>query len=103
LRTYLCGIAINCCRELYRKRSRQYETVLPEEVAQATSKIGELEKIDLEQAIASLPTGYRQVLVLYDIEGYTHEEISRMLEIEVGTSKSQLFHARAKMREALKI
>lgn len=101
LRTYLCGIAINCCRELYRRRSRQHEAVLPDDVAQATSKIGELERIDLEQAIASLPIGYRQVLVLHDIEGYTHEEISRMMEIEVGTSKSQLSRARRSMREFL--
>ncbi len=99
LRTWLCGIAINCCRELYRKRSGQHETILPEEMA--TSKTGELERIELEQAIASLPDGYRQVLVLHDIEGYTHEEIGRMLDIEVGTSKSQLYHARASVRDFL--
>jgi RNA polymerase sigma-70 factor (ECF subfamily) len=99
LRTYLCGIAINCCRELSRKRSGQHETVLPEEMA--ASQIGELERIDLEQAIRSLPNGYRQVLVLHDIEGYTHEEISRMLDIEAGTSKSQLSHARSSVREFL--
>jgi len=101
LRTYLCGIAINCCRELSRRRSGQHETVLPEEIAPAASKIGALERIDLEQAIASLPNGYRQVLVLHDVEGYTHEEISRMLDIEAGTSKSQLSHARSSVRESL--
>ena len=38
----------------------------------------------------------RQVLVLYDVEGYTHEEIGRALGITSGTSKSQLFKARAR-------
>lgn len=101
LRTFLCGIAINCCRELNRRRSGQHETILPEEMA--ASPIGELEQIDLEHAIASLPDGYRHVLVLHDIEGYTHEEIGSMLNIEVGTSKSQLSHSRSAMRKALQV
>ncbi len=50
--------------------------------------------LDLEQAIASLPQGAREVFVLYDIEGYRHEEISRLTGIAVGTSKAQLFRAR---------
>jgi len=101
LRTWLSGIAINCCRELYRRRSGQHETVLPEEMEQTASRIGELERIDIERAIASLPDGYRQVLVLHDIEGYTHEEIGSMLDIEIGTSKSQLSRARTAMRKTL--
>lgn len=48
-----------------------------------------------------LPTGYRQVLVLHDIEGYTHEEIGALLEISAGTSKSQLYHARRALRAIL--
>ena len=54
--------------------------------------------VDLERAIAALPDGYRTVLVLHDIEGCTHEEIAALLEIEPGTSKSQLFHARRALR-----
>jgi RNA polymerase sigma-70 factor (ECF subfamily) len=55
----------------------------------------------LQQAMETLPDGYRAVLVLHELEGYTHEEIGGMLGIEVGTSKAQLFRARAKLREAL--
>jgi RNA polymerase sigma-70 factor, ECF subfamily len=51
--------------------------------------------------MARLPDGMRQVLVLHDVEGFTHEEIGEMLGIAAGTSKSQLFKARAKMRELL--
>lgn len=57
--------------------------------------------IDLEQAIARLPEGAREVFVLYDIEGYEHAEIGRMVGIAVGTSKAQLFRARRLLREML--
>jgi len=57
--------------------------------------------IDLERAIAGLPAGAREVFVLYDIEGYRHEEIARMTGIAVGTSKAQLFRARRLLRERL--
>ena len=55
----------------------------------------------LELALAALPAGYRAVLVLHDVEGLQHEEIAEVLGCRVGTSKSQLHKARAKMRELL--
>jgi RNA polymerase sigma-70 factor (ECF subfamily) len=57
--------------------------------------------MDLERAIAELPERARLVFVLYDVEGYQHEEIGRMIGIAVGTSKAQLFRARRLLREAL--
>ena len=59
------------------------------------------ETIDLEAAIGSLAPGYRAVLVLHDVEGYTHEEIAGQLGITVGTSKGQLFKARRAVRGRL--
>lgn len=59
-------------------------------------------RLDLEQAIAALPRQARTVFVLHDIEGYTHEEIARLLELETGTSKSQLHRARQLLQEALR-
>ncbi|MGD8360593.1 MAG: sigma-70 family RNA polymerase sigma factor, partial [Gemmatimonadota bacterium] len=56
----------------------------------------------LERAMDQLPDGMRQVLTLHDVEGYTHEEIGEALGVTAGTSKSQLFKARAKMRELLR-
>jgi RNA polymerase sigma-70 factor (ECF subfamily) len=56
-------------------------------------------RIDLEVAIRQLPQGARDVFVLHDIEGYTHEEIGEMLEVTAGTSKSQLHRARMALRE----
>ena len=58
-------------------------------------------KVDLEAALASLPERARRVFVLHDIEGYKHHEIAEMMEITVGTSKSQLHRARMLMREQL--
>jgi RNA polymerase sigma-70 factor, ECF subfamily len=55
----------------------------------------------LERALAHLPAGYRAVLVLHDIHGLNHEEVAEILGCQVGTSKSQLHKARAKMRELL--
>jgi RNA polymerase sigma-70 factor (ECF subfamily) len=55
----------------------------------------------LRQAIDSLPEGYRAVFVMHDVEGYTHEEIATSLGVHPGTSKAQLFRARARLREAL--
>lgn len=57
--------------------------------------------IDFEQAIAQLPEGAREILVLHDIEGYKHREIAAMLGIATGTSKRQLHRARMLMRQHL--
>jgi len=57
--------------------------------------------MDFESAMATLPDGARQVFVLHDVAGYTHEEIAGMLGVVPGTSKSQLHHARMAMRRHL--
>lgn len=59
------------------------------------------DRMDLEQAIAALPPGARRVFVLFDVEGYTHDEIARLLGITSGGSKAQLHRARLLLRAAL--
>lgn len=56
----------------------------------------------IQHLIDDLPEGYKIVFVLAAVEGYKHHEIAEMLEISVGTSKSQLFKARKKLQEKLK-
>jgi RNA polymerase sigma-70 factor (ECF subfamily) len=56
---------------------------------------------DLEQAIAGLPERARTVLVLYDIEGYRHKEISKITGMAVGSSKAQLHRARKLVRATM--
>ena len=58
-------------------------------------------KMDLEKAIAGLPPGAREVLILHDIEGYRYREIAELTEVAEGTVKSQLHRARRLVREAL--
>ena len=57
--------------------------------------------MDFEAALQRLPDGARQIFVLFDVEGYRHEEIAEMLGLSVGTSKSQLHRARMILREHL--
>lgn len=57
---------------------------------------------DLEGAIAGLPERARTVLVLYDIEGYQHNEIAEMTGMAIGSSKAQLHRARNLVKAALK-
>jgi len=57
--------------------------------------------LDFEQAIGRLPDGAKQVFLLHDVAGYRHEEIATLLGIVVGTSKSQLHHARMALRKHL--
>lgn len=61
----------------------------------------ELDVEYLEKAIQALPDGYRSVFVLVEIEGYQHKEVAAMLGISVGTSKSQLFYAKKRLRATL--
>ena len=57
--------------------------------------------LDLERAVATLPPRARAVLVLYDIEGWKHEEIAAELGMAVGSSKAQLHRARGLLRARL--
>lgn len=59
-------------------------------------------RLDLEQAIALLPPQARTVFVLHDVEGYTHEEIAGLMDLETGTTKAQLHRARKLLQEALR-
>ena len=99
--TWLHAIAVNVSREAVRRRGRRQETEFPAEEPPARAPLERVELMDLEQAIAKLPDGYRTVLVLHDVEGYTHEEIGERLGVAAGTTKSQLFWARRAMRAQL--
>lgn len=97
--TWLTGIGLNVARHALRARRRfPGDSIEREPAAPARNPDGHL---DLERAIAQLPDGYRTVLVLHDVEGWTHEEIGLRLDIAPGTSKSQLFAARRAMRALL--
>lgn len=101
--TWLHRVAVNSALQGQRQRSRHAsrETELPPTLMGAPTEPTVL-RISLERALERLPDGMRRVMVLHDVEGFTHEEIGEMLGVAAGTSKSQLFKARAKMREILR-
>ncbi|HEY6147318.1 MAG TPA: RNA polymerase sigma factor [Thermoanaerobaculia bacterium] len=102
LRTWLCGIAVNCWRELRRRRGDADVAHAPlEDDPPDFAPLPAVERVDLERAVRALPDGYRDVVVLHDVQGYTHQEIASLLGIDVGTSKSQLSRGRRRLREAL--
>ena len=59
------------------------------------------ERSELERAVASLPPRARSVLVLHDVEGWTHDDIARSLGITAGACKAHLHRARAMLRARL--
>jgi RNA polymerase sigma-70 factor (ECF subfamily) len=71
-----------------------------DESAAATVELGD-ERPDLGQAIDTLPTESRRILVLHDVEGYKHEEIAEIFGITPGRSKAKLRRARVLLKEAL--
>ncbi|MDB4968332.1 MAG: polymerase, sigma-24 subunit, subfamily [Myxococcales bacterium] len=106
LSTWMYRLAVNAAlSHATRTQARQRRDLgedalmaLPAEDAPATDP---RLRARLERALHALPAGYRAVLVLHDIEGLQHEEIAHILGCRVGTSKSQLHKARAKMRDLL--
>lgn len=100
LRTWLAGFVVNAWRESTRDSARSM-TLVETDPPDDTTWRDPLDRVDLERALAKLAPGYRDVLVLHDMEGYSHQDIAALLGIDVGTSKSQLSRARAAMRRAL--
>jgi RNA polymerase sigma-70 factor (ECF subfamily) len=101
LKTWLAGIALHWWREEERRRGRFGEPSPEDDSMPAPPLRAGTERIDLERAIAALSPGYREAIVLHDVEGYTHEEIAGLLGIGAGTSKSQLSRARRALRARL--
>lgn len=73
--------------------------LLPVEDQQLT---GTIDRIAIGRALGKLPTGYRTVFLLHDVEGLAHSEIARNLGCTIGTSKSQLHQARLQLRHFLR-
>jgi RNA polymerase sigma-70 factor (ECF subfamily) len=104
---WMYRIAVNTCFGYLRgSRSQHQRTIALNDVK---GKIGDdafkpsdkLMKKSLDNAIHSLPGRMKTVFLLHDVQGFKHEEIAPMLGCSVGTSKSQLFKARMKIRERL--
>jgi RNA polymerase sigma-70 factor, ECF subfamily len=103
--TWLHRLAVNVILGRRQSRSRQRERlhttdadVIPLPAPRDRPDL----RMDFDAAIRALPPGARDVFLLHDVEGYTHEEIGALLGVTAGTSKSQLHRARMCLREYLR-
>jgi RNA polymerase sigma-70 factor (ECF subfamily) len=104
--TWLYRLALNHCLDYVRSRrakmNKLTETLDAENSVQPTAKRQTpIAKIDLDRAVERLPDGCREAFVLHDVEGFDHKEVGELLGIAEGTSKSQVFKARLKLRALL--
>ena len=67
----------------------------------AASKKADFTMSEIQTAMAALPRGYRTVVQLYLVDGYSHKEIAEMLGVDVNTSKSQLSRGRKQLQAFL--
>lgn len=98
LKTWLIAILINLSRK--KVSEIKFESLESSEHKADTNFSGS-DSLDLEMGISRLPPGYREIIILHDVEGFKHAEIAEMLHISEGTSKSQLFQARKNLRTFL--
>ncbi len=106
LEAWIKKIFINCALQKLRGKENNYLFVdieyAPEIQATTYSVIEEIDVKLLMKCIQNLPLISRIVFNLYAFEGFKHREIARMLSITEGTSKSNLFDARSKLKKQLK-
>jgi RNA polymerase sigma-70 factor, ECF subfamily len=112
LSTWLYRIAVNTVLMHFRKKalkqvsldepSSHDATMVRREYGSRDCRLsGAVDRITLARAIKDLPTGYRTIFLLHEVEGYEHQEIAKILECSVGNSKSQLHKAKLRIREFL--
>ncbi len=103
--TWIHRIAVN--QVLGHKRSSQRQgahlELLAGQMTGASTPAPESAGFDIENAIAKLPTGARDVLLLCGVGGFSHEEAASMLGIAVGTSKAQLHRARRLLKDQMEL
>lgn len=95
-------IAANLARDELRRRTRRADALsaYPGRDGQTAPVDSDL-RVSLQDALAELGPGYRHVVLLHDVDGYTHAEIAEMLGIREGTSRVRLTRARVLLRAAL--
>jgi RNA polymerase sigma-70 factor (ECF subfamily) len=76
-------------------------TVVEREVTIDDAAFGNMSSKDLLRLIASMPDGFRTVFNMYAIEGFSHQEIAKEMNISEGSSRSQLSRARSWLQERI--
>jgi RNA polymerase sigma factor (sigma-70 family) len=103
LKAWIKKIMVNECLMVLRKKNNFFLVPLSaaDEIAAVDIELHEIDTGYMLNAIGELPTGYRTVLNLYVVEGYSHAEIGAMLNIKEATSRSQLNKAKQALKEKI--
>jgi RNA polymerase sigma-70 factor (ECF subfamily) len=105
LGTWVHAVTVSVILQWRRKtkqlRQREVDIEAAEDIAVPSSAFDGIVNDTIRRAIDALATRYRIVVVMHDLEGYTHEEIGAVLGIAAGTSKVRLSRARKKLKESL--
>lgn len=117
LRPYLFRVARNRCYDLLRRQGRYEQLSLDEEPVQVRVSFSQgdqstpppdevthwlLLHLEVQEAIDNLPENQRQALILYAEEGLSYAEIAEVMEVNIGTVKSRLHHAKKTLRRLLR-
>ena len=100
-------ISVNTCLSYLRSNKKWLQKTIPLEEVRgylsdaSAESAGEVANEPLEEAIRNLPPRLKSVFLLHDVQGFKHQEIANILGCSSGTSKSQLFKARMKIRKYL--
>jgi RNA polymerase sigma-70 factor, ECF subfamily len=110
--TWLIGIALNIVRN-YSNRSEdmRYDKVSTDHIAERFDENDNPQKQlakknlrnSMQDALNQLPKDLREILIMVSMEGVSYEEVSKMLNLPVGTVKSKLFRAREQLRKTLQL
>ena len=104
--TWLYRVAVNTCYDVARRNRRRTADPLPEGLDPADPGAGDDYESadirpDIEQALAALPSEFRAVVILVDLEGLALETVSEALNVPIGTVKSRVFRGRRLLGDSL--
>jgi RNA polymerase sigma-70 factor (ECF subfamily) len=103
-KAWLRRIIINTAIDYYRRKQKYAMMSFPEQMPEAAFDENVLDSISADEIMAlvrNLTPAYRTVFMMYVVDGYNHREIGEMLNINEGTSKSNLAKARAKLQDMI--
>lgn len=101
-------IVLNTAIDHYKKNYSLLNNLPIDQISEAAEAsyseiLGYLSMEELLKIVQTLPEGYRLIFNMYAIDGYSHKEISEMLNISSGTSKSQLSKARKMIQKQIEV